>query len=98
MVLILGNDWQACIYQHLIVLPTPFFFSPLSVNNQGDMAGFIIQVINYTQVAINESQRDYKEFPPLILGYMVWRKWQVKVRMLSQECIENDKLRSLGNA
>lgn len=62
------------------------------------MGGFIIQVINYTQVAINESQRDYKEFPPLILGYMVWRKWQVKVRMLSQECIENDKLRSLGNA
>lgn len=84
MVPILGNDWQACIYQHLIVLPpTPFFFSPLSVNNKGDMAGFIIQVINYTQVAINESQRDYKEFPPLILGYMVWRKWQGKVRMLS---------------
>lgn len=48
--------------------PPPFFFSPLSVNNQGDMTGFIIQVINYTQVAINEQQRNCKEFPPFFQG------------------------------
>lgn len=34
------------------------------------MTGFIIQVINYTQVAINEYQRNCKEFPPFS-GYGV---------------------------
>lgn len=50
--------------------PPLFFYSPLSVNNQGDMTGFIIQVINYTQVALNDYQRDCKEFPPFS-GYGV---------------------------
>lgn len=34
------------------------------------MTGFIIQVINYTQVALNDYQRDCKEFPPFS-GYGV---------------------------
>lgn len=66
--------------------PPSFFYSPLRVNNQGDMTGFIIQVINYTQVAINEYQRNWKEFPPFS-GYGVIHdnmKGQIyKVRMFS---------------
>lgn len=50
------------------------------------MTGFIIQVINYTQVAINEYQRDCKEFPPFS-GYGVIDNMNgqiCKVRMFSQ--------------
>lgn len=56
--------------------PPLFFYSPLRVNNQGDMTGFIIQVINYTQVAINEYLRNWKEFLPFSgygVKFMTWK-------------------------